>query len=178
MSYQAAINEAFACNPTNDPIYDTIELIHSAFTDDNGNSITIRAISGGVDRQARLEEGAPVDSGLIVLFKNIPFELTLPGFARDTTPSMRISVPNVDRRMSKAVEQGAATYDPIIMIYRPYLASTILNGPELNPPYIFELGAIKVDVFRMTAAATLTNISNRPFPNRKYTPDVFKGLKR
>lgn len=178
MSYSDAVNEAFASSPVNDTLYDTIELIHPSFTDDNGNPTTIRAISGATKKMCRMEEGAPENSGQLVEFLPIPFKVTLPGFAPDSIPSIRIDMDNVTRQMSKHVEEGVAFYDPIVMVYRPYLESNRLNGPELNPPYIMELGAITLDTFKASATATLTNIGNRGFPSKKYTPDVFRGLSR
>lgn len=178
MSYEQAAKEAFVTCPVDEVYYDTIELIHPAFVDSSGNPITLRAVNGADPIQARLELSAPHDAGQVVEFRPIGFEVDLPGFSKDQTPTMKISISNLSREAVTYIEQGSTMYDPIKMIYRPYLESRLLVGPDLNPPYEMQLGNVMVDVFRITATATMPNISNRAFPYLKYTLDKFKGLRR
>lgn len=178
MSYEEAAKEAFATSPVDEVYYDTVELIHPAFLDGEGNQVTLRAVSGADPIMARLEVGAPFDSGELVEFRPIGFEIDLPGFSKDQTPTMKISISNLSREAVTYIERGSTMYEPIRMIYRPYLESRLDIGPDLNPPYEMQLGNVQVDVFRISATATMPNISNRAFPYLKYTLDKFKGLRR
>src|SRR5690606_33355350 len=120
---------------------------------------------------------APLNGGEYVNFEAIAFDLTLSRFAENEVPYFLLAINNVSRKITTYLEMAIATLDPITSIYRPYLASDP-TGPQMNPPLIMTLSKVKVDVFQATGRASIEDVHNWPFPNRKYTPNSFPGLVR
>lgn len=178
MSYSEAVLEAFATASSDEVIFDTLELIHPNFRGDNGEQITVRIVLGNDNIQAKLEASAPFNPNQVVTFLACDFSIKLPDVSTSVVPQLQISIANTDRTMSKHIEEAAEVYDAIQVIYRPYLLSSLLNGPEADPPYLLEMADITVDVFQISGTATLDNVYNWPFPAKTYKPSVFRGLAR
>lgn len=177
MPYSAAITEAYASQPDDELAIDTLEFHNSNFVDDDGNRTAARVAQGCDDWSCKLESTAPLNANEYVLFRGVPFSFTQPSFAENEVPSCTFSISNVSRELTKYMEQAIAKTEPIIMYYRPYLASD-LTAPQMDPVYVMTLTAAKVGVTQITGTATLSDVHNWPFPYQKYTGTRFPGLVR
>lgn len=172
-----ALAEAYA-SETSVPMFDTLELRHPAFIDDDGQPTAIRVVIGYEPIEARLEDDAPLDAGKVVKFVAAEFRFNLPGFEAGSVPSMNITLDNVSREVTTHLEQAIAQTARIEVTYRPYVEGGLLIGPEMDPPYTMTLTNVHADVFQVTGTATLSDVHNWPFPGRRYTPKDFPGLVR
>lgn len=178
--YNQALKEAYAANPSNDVVLNTLEIRHPAFIDDVGNPTAIRIVQGYEDIAATLEVSAPLDAGKAVTFIAGAFSFTLPGFKEGEIPQIEISIDNVSQEVTAHIEQAIGQTAPIEVTYRPYLLSD-LTGPQMDPPINMILTGVKVDVMQVTGTATLSDVHNWGFPggqNGIYTPARFPGLLR
>lgn len=177
MTYKQAIAEAYASADVNEVPVDTIEFRHPSFVDDNGNPTAIRLAVSYKNYDLTLEQNAPVDGGKTVTFIGCPFEFTLPEVGADAHPELKLSVDNVDRRITMYLEQASGSIVPISCTYRPYLESDP-SGPQMDPPFNFTASKVVVDVFKATMTCTTADVNNWGFPNRIYRPEEFPGLVR
>lgn len=177
MSYEQAIAEAYASAPVDEVALHTLELRHPSFQLDNGQPTAIRIVSGYDSYSLRLEADAPLNPNQYVEFKDVAFSLELSGFEEGQVPFIQLAISNASREITKYLEQAILVLDPIEVTYRPYLASDP-SGPQMNPPLNMTLTKVKVDVFQATGRASLEDVHNWPFPNRKYTARDFPGLVR
>jgi hypothetical protein len=177
MSYTEAIKEAYASADLTEIVLDTLELRHPNFVDDNGNPTAIRIVRAYQDYSLCLELNAPVNAGQYVTFVGCPFDFTLPAWDETQVPQLQIKIDNVDRRITKYLEEASSSVVPIGVTYRPYLASDP-SAPQMNPPFSFTLSKVVVDVFQVVGTATTNDVNNWPFPNDKYTAKRFPGLVR
>lgn len=171
--WSTAIAEAYAFAPSDVVILHTLELSHIAFADG-----PIRVVLNTEDIQARIEATAQLNANQVVTFLRCRFDFTLPPITEDAAPEIVIAIDNVDRRILKNVELAVDQSDPITVIYRPYLSNDLLAGPHMNPPLKMEIRTIEGNQFRVTARATIGDISNRVFPSTEYTGTRFPGLAR
>ena len=177
MSYEEALAEAYASAPVDEVALHTLEIYHPTFKDDSGNPTAIRIVNGYDSYTLRLEADALLNPGEYVEWTGMAFELELSGFDEGKVPYIKVAIQNVTREITRYLETAIETLDPISITYRPYLASDP-SGPQMNPPLHMTLSKVKVDVFQATGQATLEDVHNWPFPNRKYTPNDFPGLAR
>jgi hypothetical protein len=177
-NYSAALKEAMASAPVDEVILQTLEIQHPAFIDDDGNPTSIRVVRDNQDLQARLEGTASLNAGEVVTFTGMAFSVTLPGFETGQLPQLQTTVDNASREVTKHLEQAIQQSGSIKVIWRMYLASDPLEGPENNPPYVMILTSAKVTLLQVTGTATLDDLQNLSFPNRLYTTTDFPGLLR
>jgi len=177
MSYSEALAEAYASSPIDELAIHSLELRNSTFKDDNGQPTAIRVVNGYDDYDLRLEADAPIDGGELVHWTKIAFFLEISGFEEGQIPYIKVTLSNVSREITKYLELAIQQLDPIYITYRPYLLSDP-SGPQMDPPLHMTLSKVKVDVFQVTGTATLEDVYNWPFPNRKYLPQDFPGLVR
>lgn len=175
--YEEALKEAYAANPTNDVVLDTIEIRHPAFVDDAGNPTAIRVVRGYDDITATLELDAPLNAGQAVTFIAAAFNFTLPGFKEGQIPQLQLTLDNVSREVTAHLEQAIGQAAPIEVTYRPFLYSD-LSAPQMDPPINMLLTTVTVDVFQVTGTATLNDVHNWGFPGRSYDLTSFPGLLR
>lgn len=173
--YSEALKEAYAANPVDDVVLDTLEIRHPAFVDDSGNPTAVRIVRGYDDITATLEADAPLNPGQAVQFIACAFNFVLPGFKSGDVPQLQITLDNVSREITAHLEQAIVEITPIEITYRPYLYSD-LSAPQMDPPITMILSDVTVDVFQVTATATLNDVHNWPFPNRLYDTTSFPGL--
>lgn len=178
MSYSEACREALITANNREVVFDTIELHHPLFIDDNGQPMAVRLLIGHDNIVAKLESSAWLNPGEMVTFYGADFEITWPEVAEGAMPQITLRSQNIDRELVKHIEQAAQGYDPITMFARPYMLSNLGKGPEVDPPYMFEMANVTVDVFVVSGTATLEDVHNFPFPNKTYRPEIFKGLVR
>jgi hypothetical protein len=177
MSYKDAIAEAYASADINEVPLDTLEIRHPYFVDDSGNPTALRIVRAYQNYNLTLEPNAPMNPGQTVTFVGCPFNFQLPDQSDSSTPELKISIDNVDRRMSRYIELAAPSIVPIEITYRPYLESDP-STPQMDPPFNFVLSKVTVDIFTINGTATTSDVTNWGFPNRLYTPQDFPGLVR
>jgi len=203
--YSQAIKEAYASCPSNEVQLDTLELIHPAFLDDLGSPTAIRVVRNYADTQtwlnldaaavqpvldalppdqlelvglvARLEDSAPLDAGSLVSWTALAFELDRPPVDETPVPEITVKLDNVSREISRYLTDAATSNDYVTCRYRPYLMSTALDGPEMDPPLVFVLTEIQVSTV-ISAKGRLEDAAARNFPNENYTTAKFPGLIR
>lgn len=167
--------EAEATNPPGVDIYHTLELIHPAFVDDLTGPFSVRAINGVTeDVNLTLEDGAPLDGGLEVTFKPIPFQDDLPEFAEGQTPTCKISVDNIGEEVSEYLEDATAVRADLVAIYRQYRSDD--TSAPCYGPIQFVVKKVTLKSTRLEGQAQLKNLSNLKFPNKVFTYDEFPGL--
>lgn len=178
MSYKRALIEALSTPDAKEVVFDTIELIHPLFVDDAGKQMAVRLVLGQDDIFGRLENTAVLNPGQIVQFYAADFGMTMGDLAEGVVPSLQLKIANLDREITMHIEQAAQSYDPMVLYYRPYLSGNESIGSEMDVPYMFQLANVTVDVFVVSGTATLDDVHNFAFPNKRYVPEVFKGLVR
>ena len=177
MSMSEALAEAYASAPADELVLETIELHHPGFIDEFGSLVSIRLVQSFEDHTLGLENTAPLNPSEMVLFKALAFEFTPTGFGEGEVPSIQLSVSNVSRIITKYLEQASQYTDPITLIYRPYLESDP-SEPQIDPVVIMTITSVESGVMAVTGTASLSDVHNWPFPNKKYTPEAYPGLVR
>lgn len=176
-----AIREAYASAPAGEIIHHTLEFRHPSFLDDEGAPTAIRVVRGFSIRDdmvaltARLEASAPLNAGEMVDWVGIAFDLDLPPVEPIPSPELVLTMDNVGREISDALEAAATSQYKIEVTYRPYL-STDLDGPQMDPPMTLTLTVGKADPLRVTGRARMLNIGNKAFPSIVYTAKNFPRL--
>lgn len=168
-SLSEAIKEAYASAPAGVIIYHTLELRHPTMT------VPIRLVRDYVDLTAYLEADAPEGPGAAVTFVAYAFDFMRPEVGPDGVPRMAITIDNVSRLITAAIENTLASTAPIEATYREYL-STDLSGPQNDPPIHMQILSVSCDVLRVTAQAGFPDLLNRKFPTLEYTAEEFPGL--
>lgn len=166
----AAIMEAYAAAPVDDVIYHTLEIWHPSF------SQPIRVVRDFDDLDARIEAGAPRDAGAIVTFVRFAFEFKPPEQSPTGVPECVIEIDNVDRSIIAQLDLAVSSPEKVTAIYRAYLASAALVGPENLPPMELTFRSVTSDVFRIRATVGFADLLNRKFPALEYTLATFPGL--
>jgi len=178
MSFDQAVKEAYASAPQDRVVFDTLEVLHPAFVDDEGQPTAIRVVRGYESIRARLEADAPLNGGQYVEFTAAAFGFSLPGFEEDQVPQMKLTLDGVTQKVIAHIEAASSTpTEPIVMIYRPFV-STDLSKPGMDPPIVMELANVNAGGLRITGTATLDDVHNAAFPRLKYLPSRFPGLVR
>lgn len=166
----AALAEAYASAPVDDVILHTIELHHPAF------AVPIRVVRDRVGLDARLEATAPRDAGTVVTFVAYAFDLMPPDQTTTGAPHCVLEIDNVSREILVQVRAAVGTSEKIEVIYRAYLASSALDGPEIDPPLRMELKSVSATPLRIRATAGFPDLLGQAFPRLTYDLDQFPGL--
>lgn len=203
--WDAAVREAIATAPSDVVILETVELIHPAFVDDDGNPTAIRvvrhephtetwlqqqpdavaAVLDALDAEARslvglvarLEDDAPRDAGAYVSFVSLSFELDLPTEDSERIQEVDFAIDNVGREILDHLDAANLSQQAVEIRYRPYL-STDITVPRMHPPMLFELGPVEADVFSIRGRARVFDLGQRAFPSDVYTAAAYPGLAR
>lgn len=177
MAMSEALEEAYASNPIDDFVFDTLEFHHPTFVDEFGVRTAVRVVRDTEAQMFKLEPSAPLDGDTYVEFLPVPFDLTQPGFAEDQVPTIQFSISNVSRLVTRYLELAIGQTTPITMIYRNYLQSD-KSAPQIDPVITMTLTAATASTMQITGTASLNDVHNWPFPGKKYTPARFPGLAR
>lgn len=172
-----AIKEAYASAPSDVVILHTLELRHPSFLDEFSNPIAVRVVRDNNDLTARLEATAPLNTGEMVTFTAMGFDLELPPVDTAPVPEISITLDNVSRELVKHLDAAVETQDKIEITYRPYLSDD-LEGPQLDPPFTLILTEVTADALRITGRARMLDIGNKAFPSDVYNALKFPGLSR
>lgn len=194
-----AIKEAYAAAPSDTVILHTLEIRHPTFTQPirvvrnfpnqdtwvNLGGAGVQAVLDAMDAEdrelvglvARLEADAPEDAGQLVAFIALAFDLDLPPVDNIPVPEITLTMDNVGREITDALDAAATSQDTIEVTYRPYL-STDIEGPQMDPPMTLTLSDVEADPLRVTGRARMLDIGNKAFPSIVYTAKRFPGLAR
>lgn len=196
---QQAIREAYASAPAGVVTLPTVEIRHPTFTapirvvrnhPDTAtwlalDETAVQAVLDTLDADtlalvglvAKLEASAPANAGEMVAFVALAFDFDLPSVKNTAMPEMTLTMDNVGREISDALELATTSETPIEATYRPYL-STDIDGPQLDPALHLTLSEAQATPSRATARARISNMGNRTFPSVVYTAAKFPGLAR
>jgi hypothetical protein len=194
-----AIREAYAAAPSEVVILHTLEIRHPGFIE------PIRVVRNFPDRQswialggaaiqavldamapedremvglvARLEGSAPADAGQLVPFIALAFDLELPPVENVPVPEAVLTIDNVGREITDALEAAATSQHRIEVTYRPYL-STDIEGPQMDPPLTLTLSDARASPLKVTGRVRMLDFGNKAFPSAVYTAKTFPGLAR
>lgn len=166
----AAIAEAYASAPVDQLVLHTLELHHPVFT------TPIRVVRDRLPLDARLEATAPAHAGEIVTFTPYAFDLTPPDQTTTGSPQCVIEIDNVGLDILTQLRLAIREADPIQVIYRAYLDSDALDGPENDPPLRLELQQVSATPLRVRGIAGFPDLLNKAFPRLDYDVDTFPGL--
>lgn len=173
--WTAAWEEAEATNPPGIDTYDTLELRHEVFLDDDDQPFGVRVVNGSTDDiMLTLEEGSLLNGGETVKFKAIAFQAERPEFADGTTPSCKISVDNVGDELQPYLEEAVQVRSDLIAIYRQYRSDD--TSEPCYGPVEFTIKRVTVSSTRIEGNATLDNLANKKFPTLLFTFEDFPGL--
>ena len=166
----AAIKEAYASAPTDDVIYHTLELWHSSFI------TPIRVVRDYSNLDARIEATAARDAGATVTFIGYAFDFVPPDQSTTALPRCTIEIDNVSRDILAQIEVAVMQTGQITAIYRAYLKSAVLVGPENLPPPEMTITRISATPMRISATAEFVNLLDQRFPGLDYELETFPGL--
>jgi len=198
-SLSAALQEAYAVAPADVVVLHTMEIRHPTFTQpirvvrNFADEATWTAL-GGAEAQAvldvmsaedramvglvaRLEAGAPEDAGQMVAFVALAFDLDLPPVDTIPVPEITVTMDNVGREITDALDAAAVSQDKIEVTYRPYL-STDIEGPQMDPPITMMLSEVEANPLQVTGRARMLDVGTKAFPAKYYTAKDFPGLAR
>lgn len=192
-----AIKEAYASAPADVVTLHTLEIRHPSFTEPIRvvrnyadtktwlalDNVNVQAVldtltpdeQKNVGLVARLEDSAPENPGEMVAFIALAFNLDLPPVDNIPVPEITVSIDNVGREISDALDEAAISQDKIEVTYRPYI-STDIEGPQMDPPITLFLADASADPLQVTGRARLLDVGNRAFPSKSYTFKNFPGL--
>lgn len=162
-SLTKAIKEAYASVPVNSVAIDSIELIHPKLP------ASIRLVNQRQGMNLTLENGQTH------FFDAVGFKFVLPAAGENGRQDLQITIDNVDKRISAFINQAKEFFEPVEIIYRPYL-STDLTTPQMNPPLVLTLQDVSITQFQVQAKATFADILNQKFPKEYYTRKRFPSL--
>lgn len=164
-----ALAAIWAGNPVNTLRYETLELIHPAFVDADGNPSSHRLVNHRLDPLT-----VTLETGAQATFLPGAFAVRLPEKGVQGRQDMQITLDGVSREVVRQLERAAdADRAPIIARFREY-AETDLTEPGL----MHELTVIspKVTPTRVTATAVFVDPINLSFPRILYTTDTHPSL--
>lgn len=171
VSYSDAIAAAYATAPEAEIIYDTLELQHPTFLDDDGNPAPVRIVNDHADLIAGLEI-----TGEMVTFSACYFKFSRPTeSAASALPEVALQVDNVAKAILPYLKRAVSSLVPITVIWRPYLDSD-LSGPHMLPVLTLSLRSLLTDMNSIQAKAGFSDLSNRRFPGNEYLSKNFPGL--
>ncbi len=173
-----ALAEVYASNPQDDFVLNTLELRHPSFLDDAGNPTAIRVVADHEPLVARLEDDAPLNRGEMVRFEAVAFNFKLPAIEEGQAPELQIGLDGVSGEVITHLENAVTMTADIEVTYRRFLASNPSSGPQDGKPITLFASTAKATLTQVTMTANLTDIHNKTFPNRMYSPQVFVGLVR
>jgi len=192
-----AIKEAYASAPASVVTLHTLELRHPDFTTpirvvlNHPDTATWLALGGAevqaaidamedddertaIGLVARLEDDAPANPGEMVAFIGMAFSLDLPPVENVSVPEITMTIDNVSRKITDALEEASTSQQKIEVTYRPFL-STHIDAPDMVPPLTMTLANAKADPYQVTGSARMLDIGNKKFPLEVYTRKRFPG---
>jgi hypothetical protein len=149
-------------------VHHTLELKNSAFLVPNHPQGRILFCQGFDDVTAGLETGE------IVTFCASGFGVSLPVRSMKGKQDLQFQLDNVTGEALQAIKAAKESGEKIEVIYRPYSDSD-LTAPGENP---YRMTAISVSAkgASVQVVASFSDLVNRAWPKRRYTPSFAPGL--
>lgn len=170
-----AWEEAEASNPPGVDTYDTLELRHAAFVDSITGPFAARVVNGSTSPvNLTLEDESLLNGGESVQFSAVEFFAERPEFADGTTPSCKIAVDNIGEELKPYLEAAVAMRSDLVAIYRQYRSDD--TSEPCYGPIEFTIRKVTVSSSRLEGMAALDNLSNKKFPTKLFTFELFPGL--
>lgn len=183
MTWNAAIEEAYASAPVDDYVVRTLELIHPAFVDDEDAADSIRVSLDDRSWDLEIETGAPLFAGETKTFEPLAMEITLPEQGESGFGSLKMALDNIPRDVFRQISAAATVRASAILIYREFVAERDTETGEYSvsgtADLIIDQLTVKVvdaTVLRIEATATFVDLLNKAFPTRTFNRDDFPGL--
>lgn len=170
VSYSDALTAAYASAGEDEVTLDTLEFIHPSFDG------SVRVVNDRTPLLAFLEVTAPLNPGEEVEFKPVDFRFTRQSETDSgSLPELELFVDNVAQTLIPYLDLAKESRVPIIMIWRPYLASDT-SGPHMDPVISLTLRGVFADMNSVSARAGFTDLTNLRYPASEYTSRKFPGL--
>jgi hypothetical protein len=163
-SVSDALAEAYALAPSHDLVLHTLEVRHPLFVDGQGSPDSMWLVANDEDIRARIEASAAVRAGEMVTFKALPFRFSLAPIEAGSTPEIEVTIDGVSRTLVPNLDRAVTDTNKIVMVYRPYLYSDLLGGPQMDPPPSFELSEVQVTALAVIAKARTSVDLRGAFP--------------
>ena len=159
-----ALEEAYACAPTDVVVLDTFQIDHSSFDE------PIRLVNDFTDLTAKIETGETVT------FIRFAFEHARAEVNAQGVPEVSISIDNASAEIARQLDAVSDSTDPFPVSIRTY-RSDDLNAPagRILPGEIINISVVDV---RVNLRIAFSQIANRPYPGELFTPRRFPGLVR
>lgn len=172
----AALEEAYAACPPSVLIYDALELQHPAIQDAEGNEVPARVVNDVRQQSFGIEPGATFNPGETVVFAPGAFSAAFPTYQEGQPATCEITIDNVDRGFTAALE-AAMEYDAhLVAIFRQYVSED-MTEPAYGPvPFVIK--RVKVTATTITGTAQGSILYDKKFPSKVYTRADFPGLIR
>jgi hypothetical protein len=163
-----ALAEAYASAPADEIIFHTIEMRHPSF------DVPIRVVRDHAVLTATLESNAPANPGELVEFQAFAFDIQMPSINEQGAPQLTLTIDNVSREITAALEQAVVTPYLIEVTYRAFLASDTSQPQTL--PVTLMIRSVSADMFKVTAQCGLRDLTKSAMPRRTYTLEDFPAL--
>lgn len=168
-TFEDALKEAYA-GSTNELVYHCLEITHPSLTQ------PIRLVQAMENVDAKHEAEASHDAGKVVEYIGAPWQMTLPAIEEGKKPELKLTFDNVSRELTEQLKEASMMNVPILVTYRVYTETTLLDGPQRNPPIVMELSSASADNYTVTANASLEDIHSAAFPSTRFTPQEYPTL--
>jgi hypothetical protein len=175
--WTAAWAEAQASVPANIVELYTIELLHPAFFDPNGNPVSMRLVRDTQDHTLLLESNAPLNPSTSVLFTAVPFDVPWPEQQQDQVPELLIRIDNVGRELAPYLDDAVRVSAPITVIFRVYLFDTTAGTKVAGiTPISFPLRRVTVSESYIEGSASPADLANLRAMRLVYDIKTYPGL--
>lgn len=176
-----ALAEAYVMAPVDKLVLHTLEFIHPAIVDEEGDPTAIRVVSdAGVDlgggvmgHDLPLEATAQLNGGQTVPFLACQFNVSLPALDSATTPELTIQVDNAASLLMPHLDAIVGIKADLIVNYRAYFVDST------EPEHIIRgLRCTDTEATQLTvqAKASFVDLLNRSFPAEVYSASNFPAL--
>lgn len=169
-SFSEALEEAYASAPKGEIILNTVEILHPSF------EVPIRLVRNNRNIIAKLEKDAYENPNEMVEFIGAPWDFIMPSIEEDRVPEFGITFDNVSKEITKAISEAVKLPTPVIMIFRPFLASALEYGSQLDPPIEMEIAKASADNFKIKITANMEDTFYAAFLTQRYTDERFPAV--
>lgn len=156
------LQKVYASAPTNDLPIHTLTLLADSFG-------TIRICEGFDNVTAGLETGEFVE------FTASGMGISLPTRSVKGRQDLQFQLDNITGEAITKINLAIDAGDKIKVVYRVYTKSN-LNEPA-EPPVEMVASDVKANAKRVNVVASFTDLVNKAWPRKRYTPTIAPGLK-
>ena len=181
--WTAALAEAYASAPAEDFIVHTLELLHPAFVDDNGEADSVRVALDNRAWALTYEANAPLFAGQSKTFDPLAMQVTLPEQSETSFGSLNIALDNVPRTIWPKLQAAAKVRASALVIYREWVAvrdvGTDTYSADGPPDMIIDqltMRVVTATLLRLEGSASFVDLLNKGFPRRTFDQANFPGL--